>query len=326
MELQSTFSLTDGQALAISAFALRPSVPVFVDIVYIETNTYVWDTATTFNITTSGLTTPSSITVGGSNIYNNITITPSGSFYDVSVSPLNLTENGGLINLTINNYNEEILNLTSRPAFYDNNSDYYKDYEVIDGLVYPKTIVEIPLIPNLLKYEKVRVFANIVNRGVTTWQTQVANINNLGLLQFNGQQVYVCRKSKSQVAVPVDSDITPIRMQENMKVIEYESVEWSGSYNETFGILSYGTDLLILTNLGLVSFDFYGIFAVPDKLFYNIVGTDLTINAQDQLLITDGKVIHVYKIKHDNVYIDTINSRVYYREDPPAVDVIKVSV
>jgi len=313
------YSKTVDTSLAESPFVLRPGTVCQLALLYSMHNEHEWDSsAVAFSGTYPGFVDEFSVQCTDADISDYLTITKVDNNYEVYIDIMG----SGVLNLNIYYYKEDTYTVTSKSAFNDSYNTYYKDYEIRNNVVYPKTIIDLPVIEDMVQLVKYDVIYEKEQTGITFFGNDMVTINSFGLLDYNGQKEYVLRKGKSSIILPSDSELDAKTVLSNgNKVVEYDNIEWKTNYNAAYGILAYKDQLFVCTNYSLCVFDFFGDFTTPLVESVEIEGKDLTLTEDGCILVTSGTLIKKFRIKHDNVLIDTANKRIYFRELYPNINI-----
>lgn len=310
-------SRTQSDALVESAYKIRPGTVCSLNVLYAKLEEHNWDSSFAFDLNVSGYITSEAVKADSeADLTYALTITQTDSIYNIHIDPLN----SGVIPLSVYYYQNHYEDVVARSAFNTTDTTYYKDYEVLNDIVVPMSVIEIPMIPNVEKRINVSVTPRKESRGITFYAGSLAKISSEGLLEYESERHYVLRKGTQRVALKPDIDCPYIEIaKDGKKIVEFENMEWQDGYSETSGILSYIDKLLILTNKSLCVFDFFGDFVTQEIESEEIIGNDLTLLADDHVLVTSGNMLKKYRIKHDNILLSEEEYRLYFREQVPAI-------
>lgn len=218
-------------------------------------------------------------------------------------------------------------NLELKQAFsaFDN-KQYYNLYEIIDGYVTPCSIIEYTRPENAYYIDEVNIEPVKYRTGIEYLNSIQYNMFSDGILVYNEDDIekreLVLAKGIKTKKIHKNLYSGPYIKTEGEYVhVEYQDNSLQEGFNKITGILFYDKWLLVLTNKGMCVFDRFTKLEKP-LLFDNHVlpGNDITIDAYDNLYVTYKNKIYKYHIRHDFVYINRAEKRVYLREDNPHFD------
>jgi hypothetical protein len=307
-------SKVDDSILVYSPFQIRPGTSCTVEVTCYSSITISWDSSTTLNETISGFVVSESVKSTVDIPVENITISYVDDDSVVTIDPIN----NGVIDLDIYFYVKTTNTVISESAFNSLSTTYYKDYILIDNVVIPKTIIPFAIDSNAVA---VKVTPDADNNGVDYFGDVKLTINSEGLLESEDFKLYILKTGRECVRVPMDFDGPYIMIENGMKVIEIDNQEWISGYNEARGLLVYGNNIIVTTNKSLCVFDIYSDFSEPILEDIHIQGYDLTYFEDDTIGVVSGSYIQKYKLRHDFIYVDKENKRIYFREKDPRINI-----
>jgi len=322
------YAQTIAGAFAESSLVLRPGSVCSVNIVYLVTSEVEWDSSTEYTHTYNGFMDKYSVKSTSNLDYDKI-LSRSDTLNTTTliIEPMDI----GIIDITIYSYMNVTADVVSRPAFYKDglttNTDYYKDYEVIDGMVYPKTIIPYTSVIGDIEDIEISFYSvdfDRLNTGIAILDGLSCSITNDGFLTYNGDGQYVLKSGKERVLIPGDCGIDKQYIIREV-LSDYElyiiNPRWISGVTEAMGVIVYDEYLLLLTDNGLYVIDLLG--NVDEYKFHypSIKGTDLTYAVDDCIYVANGYNVDKYKMRHDLCMIDNNNKKIYFREKNPHVKV-----
>ena len=314
------YSLTVDNVLVFDPFTIRPGEVCHLDISYSFLETVEWDISTIFSQTFNGYIDVASIQSDDIDIsLRDISIQYADDTSLVTIAATSDTSD--TITVKIYGYRTVTQNNVAISAF----PAYYKDYVVVNGVTIPKTAVEIDDIDDeyLIAVTKiVPTFDLVHNNGIVYINGLLATITSSGLFEYNDDRFYVLRKGLQQVSIPQDSDLDAIRIEDGRKIVQIDSQEWQTGYFSAHGMIQYNDKLLLLTNKSLCIFELYGDIQEIVLEDTNICGSDLTYIPDDAIIVARGNTLYKYHIRHNNVWLDNTDKRIYFREIDPGVTVV----
>lgn len=301
-------------AMVEDPFKLRPGTLCDVDITYSVKDTVSWDSSSYFSKVYAGLVVSNSIQSTITIPDDYVTISENDDEYTVSIEPLN----SGVLNVDVYYYKKDTTVVEAIPAFSETNQDYYNDYVVYNGVVIPKTVVEIPEIEESNSVVKIKVTPQITNNGIGYYQRNLIELNSQGTITYLEDYMNILRKGKKQISLPSDYTGPYVKqLSDRYKVVEYDSQEWLSGYSEARGLCVYDDKVMITTNKSLCVFSILDDFETTMFEDPNIIGYGISYWPDDTIGVAVGGSIEKYRLKHDFALVDSDNKRVYFREVAP---------
>ncbi len=312
------YSKTSNNTLVFDPFEIRPGTPCELFVTYMVEHEVTWNSDIDFNMAFPGLVVSNSVKSDEDIALSDIVVTESNDEYTVDIRAQYKAD----INLKIYYYKQVTQNVISKSAFNSLDSTYYKDYVMKNGRVVPKAVLEVQNISDSYQITDIDVrVPESKNNGIAYFQDLLMEMDNSGLLKYNEDYTYILRVGEEEVKVPMDSDLEVIRVEDNQKVVKIDNQEWKSGYSEARGILVYDDNIMVLTNKSVCVFNIYGNYQTPSVEDENVIGYDLTYLPDDSILVSNGSKLYKYHIRHNNVWIDQVDKRVYFREVDPRVEV-----
>lgn len=315
----------DTTGLSFSPWELRPGTTVKVDYSYVRDVQYEWNSDESLSVVVSGTVWPTSVKSPWP-VEDVVTITPSGLYNIVTVGAIN----HGPTELDIFYKIDATEYLTSVSAISETASTFYDDWFTDEtGAVTPMTVVPLTNLPTnqqVYKPEDFEVEIVQPERGISVLNGDTWTSNSVGTVKMvdNSDEFSMSRnmfrRGKVQVLVPMSCTIEPVIRYEIVdgnrtgKYVEVDLQDWYPERRIVRGILWHRDKLYVMTDIGMYSFDRWSDFSQPESYYPEVTGHDMTYAIDDQLLVTDGQTVKVYKILHDFLHYDRKTEVLRFRE------------
>lgn len=301
-------------SLVEAPYNLRPGTSCNIKRTCSFKNIFTWDSSVVFTYTLDGYFNKEAVKSDISIPASAITITESAGYYTVNIAAIDK----GIIGLTISHYEVIEETVTAISAFNTTRQNYYLDYIIENSTIYPMSILELSVLPSTV-FDVVNTTVEIDsdNNGIAYMKNDSITLSSQGCLMYKEEWVNIIRVGKKLVSVPGDFTGPFIKQEGDKKVIECDIQEWLPGYSETRGIALYYHNIFITTDKGLCVFNWYKDFSTPELIDETIIGYDITNYPDDSIGVATNGQIHIFRLKHDNIYIDGESKRIYFREKDP---------